>query len=134
MTLCDLTRHESGIVVYGGNTVAVYNWSRCDDDQMPVLYPPDLALSQPVTPLAFETATVEHIDDIRTLIPGTVWMTDEVDEDGNEIADTDLDIVYDLNYDLLRLFCDTSLTPEDYAGSAYTLPDGCRIIAPDNWN
>ena len=39
MTLMELTSREAGIIIYGGHTVGVFNWGRCDDNQIPVLSP-----------------------------------------------------------------------------------------------
>ena len=70
--------------------------------------------------------TESHLDDFRSEIPGSIWKEDEM-------VDTDLDIVYDENNDLVRLFFE-NLDPMEYNGTVYTLHDGRKIIAPDMWN
>ena len=52
-------------------------------------------------------------------------------EDGDE-AVTDMDVVYDEDDDLARLFLD-ELDADEYAGTVYTLTDGRKVIAPDMW-
>ena len=140
MTLMELTGHEAGIVCYGGNTVAVVNWSRCDDDALPVLGPFGTMLDLPENEGTLEKAesTYRRFADVRNELPGSVWLSDETDGDGNRLVDTDMDIVYDYFGDLTQLFCGVDcngkpLTAADYEGGAYTLPDGRKILVIDTW-
>ena len=73
----------------------------------------------------FENVTETAVKDIRTVIPGQIWL-----EDGE--AETDLDIVYDEDGDLPRLFLE-DLDPVDYEGAVFSLRDGRKIIAPSMW-
>lgn len=125
MTLRELTNHEAGIIVYGGNTVGVFNWGNCDDNQIPVLSPLGLPMPWPEADDVFDDVTEAAVKDIRTAIPGRIWL-----ENGE--AETDLDIVYDPNNDLPRLFLE-QLDKMDYECYVYTLKDGREIIAPDMW-
>lgn len=125
MTLMELTSHEAGIIVYGGNTVGVFNWGRCDDNQIPVLSPLGEPMPWPEADDVFDEAEETHVEDIRTVIPGRIWT-----EDGK--AETDLDVVYDQENDLARLFL-ADLDPVEYEGYVYTLKDGRKVIAPDMW-
>ena len=134
MTLEELTNHESGIILYGGSTVGVFNWCNIDDNHLPIAGPIGMAVNWPEEDGVFDGATWERLADIRTAIPGTVWVTEDTDSHGNRICDTDLEIVSDNNNDLIRLFCDPSLTAEDYDGIVYTLRDGRKIIVLDTWN
>ena len=138
MTLNELTGHEAGIILYGGNAVAVCNWGSCDDDQIPYFLAPIGMIPFPGSEkegYLTEGVTSEHVEDVRTLLPGSVWLEDDSDsEEGSKVADTDLDIVFDGNGDLIRLFCDETLEACDYEGTIYRLRDGKAIIAPDMWN
>lgn len=125
MTLRELTNHEAGIIVYSGNTVGVFNWGNCDDSQIPVLSPLGLPMPWPEADDVFEDVTEAAVKDVRTVIPGRIWL-----EDGE--AETDLDIVYDEYGDLPRLFLEL-LDEFEYEGYVYTLKDGRKIIAPDMW-
>ena len=131
MTLFELTNHESGIIIYGDTTVGVFNWMDCDDNQLPILSPICTPVRWPDNSDVFDGVTSKHLDDIRDEIPGTIWI--EEDNCDEVVADTDLDIVYDGNNDLLRLFLE-QLEPCDYTGTVYTLKDGRKIIAPAEWN
>ena len=126
MTLMELTGHESGIIVYGDHTVGVFNWGTYDDNQLPVLSPIGTPMAWPEGDDVFVGVTESHLDDFRSEIPGSIWKEDE-------LVDTDLDIVYDENNDLVRLFFE-NLDPMEYNGTVYTLHDGRKIIAPDMWN
>lgn len=125
MTLMELTNHEAGIIVYSGNTVGVFNWGNCDDNQIPVLSPLGLPMPWPEADDVFEDVTEAAVKDIRTVIPGRIWL-----EDGE--AGTDLDIIYDEDGDLPRLFLE-QLDDFEYEGYVYTLKDGRKIIVPDMW-
>jgi len=126
MYLLQLTEHEAGIIVYGENTVGVWNWGLCDDDQIPALSPIREQMAWPEEAGVFDDVKSYRFSDVRNEIPGAIWI-----EDGE--AKTDLDIVYDANGDLPRLFLE-KLTPADYEGTAYVLKDGRKILALDMWN
>lgn len=131
MTLMDLTGQESGIIVYEGNAVAVVNWQSMGENQFPMFGPlAGMMLGWPESEDVFDGVETEHVQDIRDVIPGKVWLTGETDGDGNRVADTDLDIVHDANADLARLFL---VDTEPTAGTVYTLADGRCVIAPDGW-
>lgn len=132
-TLMDLTGQESGILIYGENGVIVTNWCNYDKNRMPLLSPFGVLMPWPEEEGVFHGAQRRFAQDIRTEIPGSVWLTDETKDDGTRIADTDLDIVSDENNDIIRLFLD-DLTADDYEGYIYTLRDGRKIIAPSTWN
>lgn len=136
MTLIELTGHASGIILYGGSTVAAVFWGDCDDDQIPILSPLGRMMPWNEAPGVFDDTTWERVEDWREVLPGSVWLTDEVDKDGVRIADTDLDIVYDDFNDILAAFM--GVTPDgqpqdDFEAIVYTLKDGRKIIAPDMW-
>ncbi len=126
MTLFELTGHEAGIIVYGDNTVGVFNWGTYDDNQIPILSPIGFPMAWPEPSDVFGGFNETYSDDFRSEIPGSIWI-----EDG-EVA-TDLDIVYDENNDLLRLFLE-NLDADEYNGHIFTLKDGRKIIAPLTWN
>lgn len=137
MTLMELTHHEAGIILYGEKTVAAVNWMSCDDDQIPVLSPFGTMMPWNEAAGVFDDATFERVKDWRKVLPGSVWLTDEVDEDGLDIAHTDLDIVHDKFGDILAAF--TGRQPDgqtqvDFEAVVYTLKDGRKIITPDTWN
>lgn len=129
MTLMDLTGHESGIVIYQDKTVGVYNWCSYDDDQFPIISPFGTPIPWNEDSGVFDGATVECVSDVRSLLPGTVWL-----EDGE--AKTDMGIVYDGFGDLAGLFLNSEYytSPEDYVGEAYTLRDGRVILTVDLWS
>ena len=108
MNLFERTNHESGIVVYPEGGVIVTNWGSYGEDQMPVLSPFGEPMPWPEESGYLDNVGEEKVDDIRTVLPGRVWLTDEVDADGNHFADTDMDIISDENGDIIRLFLDTS--------------------------
>ena len=137
MNLMELTGHEAGIIVYpDSNSVAVYNWGQCDDNQIPILSPLGEPVNWPEAEDVFDGVTSARFADARELIPGIFWLTDETDEQGNRFATTDLDIVYDRFYDISRMFLggEGYTSPEDFEGTAYTLRDGRVILALDMWN
>ena len=129
MTLIELTGHESGIIIYGDDAVGVFNWGRCGDNQLPLLSPFGLPMPWPDAGDVFDDVEEAHVKDIRDELPGSIWM--EHGEDGDE-AVTDMDVVYDEDDDLARLFLD-ELDADEYAGTVYTLTDGRKVIAPDMW-
>lgn len=136
MTLYELTGKESGIIVYENNSVAAVNWLDMGDNQFPMLSPFGCdMIGWPEDSDVFANVKKEHVDDFRVLIPGSIWLTGEVSEDGTQIADTNLDIVYDPHNDFLVLFVGD---PDYYAGfygaSVYRLTDDKLIICPDLWD
>ena len=144
MTLMELTGHEAGIICYGDRTVGVYNWAQLEDDRIPMMGPADLVIDWPEEGGVFSGATETHVDDLRTILPGSVW----IDEDGN--ISTDLDIVHDDNNDLPWCYlCTTDdaadlsraighhgdiCEPDWLSATVYILRDGRKVIAPDLWN
>ena len=137
MTLMELTGHEAGIIVYpDSKTVAVYWWGNCDDNQIPVMSPLGEPMPWNEGDGIFDGVSASAFKDARELIPGSVWLTDETDSEGNRIADTDLDIVHDTFYDIPRMFLggEGYENPEDFEGKAYSLNDGRIILALDMWN
>lgn len=133
MTLMELTGKESGIVVYGDLSVGVFNWGRLEDDCLPVVLPMlNMPFGFPNGPGIFADAKTHRFDDVRAELPGTIYLTGEIADDGKEIADTDMDIVCDQEGDLLRLFLE-ELDACEYEGSAYTLQDGTKILTLDMW-
>ena len=74
------------------------------------------------------------VDDVRTVLPGSVWVS-ECDGD-NIYCETNMDIVIDENSDLPLLFVgEDGNGPKNVTPcTIYTLEDGTKIIAPDGWN
>lgn len=136
MTLRDLTGQESGIIVYAGGEVAVLNWGDIGDNCLPALGPFGTMLSWPEDGDdmgdVFDGADMRHVDDITGEIDGSIWIDDdeEDDADGNIILGTDLDIICDDNDDLPQVF----LAENPVSGNVYTLRNGTKVIAPDDWN
>lgn len=133
MTLMELTNHEAGIIVYGDNSVGVFTWGNYDENRIPILAPGGIPMAWPEADDVFVGVTAEHFDDFRSEIPGTIWLENGETYSDEKVAVTDLDIVYDENNDLVRLFLE-DLEPVEYTGTVYTLLDGRKIIAPDMWN
>lgn len=130
MTLMELTGHESGIIVYEDNSVGVYNWGSCGDNQLPLLSPLGWPMPWKEGDDVFDGAEKAYCKDIRDELPGSIW--NECSEDGHEAA-TDMDVVYDENFDLVRLFL-SELDESEYEGHVFTLRDGRKVIAPAAWN
>lgn len=134
MTPMELTGHESGIICYGENKVAVVNWSSCGETQIPLLDPFGLGMINfPEGENIYDGAEARRVDDVRAELPGTVWLTGDTAEDGTRIADTDMDIVWDASGDILTLLLDDTLTADDLRGTVYALKDGRKLIVPCNW-
>ena len=131
MTLAELTGHESGIICYGEDTVAVFNWSSCGEDQFPALDPFGFgAFPWDEEEGWADGVTKERTNDFRDILPGSIWLTEATDETGTKIADTDLNILYDQNSDLLQAF----LAPKiSLAADVFRLSDGRLIITPDDF-
>lgn len=142
MNLVELTNHDSGIIVYDGSSVAVCNWCECGENQMPAFGPlPGMQLAWDESEDVFDGVVSHRFSDVREELPGKIWLTGETDEDGNQLVETDLDIVSDQFNDLLRLFMGqeldgsgTELTADDYEGTSYALQDGRKILVLDVWN
>ena len=126
MTLVELTNHDAGIIVYESGAVAVLFWVELDDDCLPSYGPMGIRISFWSEKGIFDDAEFERVSDVRKAIPGSVW----VESDGYH---TDLDIMEDDSHDLIRLFTDATLGPDDYEGVVYTLKDGTKIITLDMW-
>lgn len=136
MTLMELTGHEAGIIVYpNSNSVAVYNWGQCGENRIPIMTQLGEPMPWPEEEDVFEGVREARFADVRELLPGSVWLTDETDARGNRIADTDLDIVYDEDGDIMQMFLGSEYytEPRDFEGTAYTLRDGRVILALDMW-
>ena len=136
MTLEELTRQEAGIVVYpNSRTVGVFNWANCWDDEIPTLLGP-LVFGAPMGEgrlLAKAKKTAYRIEDLRQVIPGRIWMARN--EDGKMCLDTNLDVLYDANDDLPRLYLtkEGEPNPEKTPALVYELENGAKIIAPEGW-
>ena len=147
MTLQELTGQESGIIVFppynndyrNRPSVGVYNWSccGCEDEMLPILF-----LDRYVgIPWKSDMRLLEQaegegvsVDDIRSELPGTIWVSKR---EGEQIwCETDMDIVIDENNELPLLFVgeDGNGPKEVTPGFVYTLRDGTKIIAPCDWN
>ena len=134
MDLVQLTNHQAGIVVYPDNSIIVTDWCYCGEDCLPAVAELGLLLQFPQEAGYFEGAeSEEQLNDVRHILPGSMWLTDEVTDSGEHIADTDLDILYDPDSDIARLFLTPDLTPDDVSGRVYTMRDGVRIVVLDSW-
>lgn len=126
------TGHEAGIII-NDNTVAVFNWQTCGDNQIPVTLSPfyiPMHWSADDDTLKDE----KHVDDIRPYLPGTFF----VSEDGEEL-DTDMDIACDNNNDIPALFgfFIDGYDPEvvTYAGTIWKFEKSdATVITIDSWN
>lgn len=130
MTLYDLTGHESGIVVFSDSEVAVVNWLEMGENRMPIFGPAGMLIAWPEEDDVFEGVSTYDVENIADELPGSIWLTDETDEDGNRIADTDLVIYQDDFGDLSHIFLDEEPT----GGRVFVLADGRKIIAPLLWD
>ena len=114
MTLMELSKKESGIIVFENGDIIVANWMSAGDDQLPLLSPfgNDL-INFPFADGTIEAAagTAREVDDIRDELP-----------DGGVV-------VYDYNNDIPALL----KSAEPTGGTVYTLEDGKKIIAPYDW-
>ena len=130
------TGYESGIIIFEDNSVTVCNWLECDDNQLPFLLP----ISQSPIPWTLENehklVQVEKLDDIRTKLPGSFWVSDDKIE-------TNMKINYDANNDLPALFgiytndviSQAYQNTNSYAGTVWQLNDSSIIIITiDFWN
>lgn len=145
-TLQELTSQESGIIIFDDNSVMVCNWSSCGDGQRPILFASGL-LSWDCPELLGKADELrqsiphEHVNDIRDVLPGTYYDDDETEE-----LLTDMDVIFDQNYDLPALFgfqaaedgcaevnLDSHGNIIPTSGTVYTIGD-LRVIAPDGWN
>lgn len=130
------TGYESGIIIFEDNSVTVCNWLECDNNQLPFFLP----ISQSPIPWTLEDEhkliQVEKLDDIRTKIPGSFWVSDDKIE-------TNIKINYDANNDLPALFgiytndaiSQAYKNVNSYAGTVWQLSDSSiTIITIDFWN
>lgn len=128
------TKHEAGIILYGDRKVGVFNWGQFDDGYIPMVGPVGVIVPWPTDAGEdVELVHVEHVDDVRPHLPGTVW----IGEDG---LDTDLDIVCDENNDIPALWgfgpvADAySDVDRPYSGDIWEIPGGPVVITIDLWN
>lgn len=128
------TKHEAGIVLFGDSTVGVFNWGQFDDGYIPMVGSAGLIVPWPIDAGEdIELVNVEHVDDVRSHLPGTVWM-------GEDGLDTDMDIVCDENGDIPALWgfgqvADAySDLDRPYSGDIWDIPGGPRVITIDLWN
>lgn len=132
--LFDDTHHESGIIVYPDNSVAVLCWPQVDDNLLPHFEPSGLVVWLPVSE-DIEISEPECIKDIRDALPDTLW----VDESG--ALASDMEILADEFGDLPALFgfrisddADPANYDEfGYSGVVYEV-DGIKIVTCDFWN
>ena len=123
------TGYESGIIIFEDNSVTVCNWLECDNNQLPFFLP----ISQSPIPWTLEDKhkliQVEKLDDIRTKIPGSFWVSDDKIE-------TNIKINYDANNDLPALFgiytndaiSQAYKNVNSYAGTVWQLSDSSITI------
>lgn len=130
------TGYESGIIIFEDNSVTVCNWLECDNNQLPFFLP----ISQSPIPWTLEDEhkliQVEKLDDIRTKLPCSFWVSDDKIE-------TNMKINYDANNDLPALFgiytndaiSQAYKNVNSYAGTVWQLSDSSiTIITIDFWN
>lgn len=73
---------------------------------------------------------IEHTDDIRHFIPGSVWLEDD------ELS-SEMDVIHDENLDLAALFgfgpsaSNYEGIENPYSGDKWGLPDGKTVITID---
>ena len=106
----ELTGHESGIIVYVNDDVAVVNWSGYGDNELPralVGYMGGFPQED-----IFEGVTGVQVDDLRTELPAEMC------------------VIYDENNDIAELMNDSEPT----AAGIFSLNDGTKIISPYDWN
>ena len=125
MKLYDLTNQESGIILYGGKTVGVFNWSRLEDNELPAVLLDDVVVGDEQEDGYFDGAECTEVDDFRAILPGKFWADDE----NVETFHTNMNIVYDAWNDLLR--CCT--TDGNYKARVFTLKSGVRVICPEEF-
>jgi len=128
------TGHEAGIILYGDNTVGVYNWGQFDDGFIPMVGPVGMVVPFPVnSDDEAELVELAHVDDVREYLPGSVWETD-----GS--LETDMDVAYDEIGDIHALwgYGETAKNYKDverpYSGSIWEVPGGYKVITIDFWN
>ena len=150
MTLYELTKQESGIILFTSGEIIVTNWSQCEDDCIPHLSPFGTVMQWPCDGIfdglpkednadglaqlvevgMYNPYKSEHVDDVRDILPGKVW----IDDDGE--LDTDMNILSDDNNDIPALFVkiDDDRDPADITSAdIYILSDGTKIIVPVGW-
>ncbi len=128
------TNHESGIIIYDDDGVFVANWLQCGDNELPALFPGGIPFPWPYEG-EYELVEVNHFDDVRPELPGTVWL------DGDK-ADTDMDIIFDANGDISALWgirtgdTDPAIYQgaHPYSGTVWLIKGlNPKIITLDNW-
>ncbi len=145
-TLQELTSQESGIIIFEDNSVIVCNWSSFGDGQRPIFFVGGLVSWDCPELLGkadelLQSIPHERVSDIRDVLPGTYY-----DDDETEKLLTDMEVVFDQNYDLPALFgfqaagdgcAEVKLDDQGNiiptSGTVYTVGD-LRVIAPDGWN
>lgn len=155
MTLYELTRQESGIILFTSGEIIVTNWSQCEDDYIPHLSPFGTVMNWPCEgifdnlQMTDEAAKLDEddlegrkmfgynpyksdlVDDVRDVLPGKVWINDD-----GEI-ETDMEILADEYNDIPALYVkiDGERDPDEITSAhVYTLADGTKVIVPVGWN
>ena len=105
MTLQDITKQESGIVLYGDGDMIICNWSSIDG--MPRLDPTGS------TPLGLGDALSVESD------------AQDITDTGAWLDDRQHNLIYDRNDDYAQLHGQT--------GKLYSV-SGATVIAPGDWN
>jgi hypothetical protein len=135
--LQEITGQESGIVVYE-DAVIVANWSSYETG-LPVISPFGTVMEWPEEqPL--EVSEEYYVDDIRTVLPGTLVEQDgEITADGMDIlADDHGDIPALWGYELdhptaAPLNTDSNGNFIPTPGMVYRINDAI-VVVPDGWN
>lgn len=148
-TLFELIRQESGIIIFGEN-VTVFNCASLGDAEIPVLGPFSIfRMGYSSSELEGDADALrkaiphEAVDDIRTLLPGSIHIID--DNDNGPELEADFEIIDDYNGDIFALWgfhrgtdskfyadADSELMPT--SGTAWYIANDVVIIAPDGWN
>ena len=143
-TLLELTNQESGIIIYDGESVGVFNWSSLEDAQMPCVLGGMFVMGWYCAELEGEAEELQeqlehtYVADIRCVLPGECWYDDD-----EEALDTDMDIVSDDYGDVAALWgYDTgngAAVSRDDDGRLEPTPgevwrlDSYTIIVPEGW-
>jgi hypothetical protein len=143
-TLRDITKQESGIVIYG-NQVIVCNWaSTCPTGGLPIMTPFDTVMEYDDNDDDdLKSEKNYRVKDIRTVLPGTIV----IDEEKAEVYSEGMDILYDVNGDIPALWgFEDEDTPKNMScilrnekgeliptsGTVYHIGE-VIVIAPDGW-
>lgn len=129
------TQHESGIILYGDETVGVFNWGWLDNGYIPMVGPYGIVVPWPLDNSDdTELFCIESVDDVHAHLPGTVWM-------GKDGLETDMEIICDEFGDLPALwgFGDHASHYDDldcnYSGCVWSIGDSAyKVITIDFWN